>query len=323
MNLTVTPERQQIGAAIDSLVARHLPIESSSARGSAPTPLDYETWTACAEAGWFGLGLDAAIGGSGLGAAEETILFRRVGRHLVPGPLLGTVLGAHVAVASGETALATALVAGERRCAIAVGDLAIDAEAGELLVRLGENHAQIVADATLEPQEGVDVSAATTRVSGGRVVAGCPGSPINARAQLLVASTALGVIDAVSAMSVGYARDRVQFGVPIGSFQAVKHRCADMAVAAYAVEALVAFAAHHVDSADPAAAFQCAAAHLLAISSVRRSVADNIQNHGAIGFTMEHDAHLFLRRAHVLEHILGPMRNTIRAVLAPERHEFS
>jgi alkylation response protein AidB-like acyl-CoA dehydrogenase len=77
-----------------------------------------------------------------------------------------------------------------------------------------------------------------------------------------------------------------------------------------------------IDAGAPDGPFHAATAYVLATNGAKVSTADNIQNHGGIGFTWEHDAHLFLKRAFVLERLFGPQRNTYAAVLAPARHEF-
>ena len=123
-------------------------------------------------------------------------------------------------------------------------------------------------------------------------------------------------------MSAGYARTRLQFGKPIGAFQAVKHRCADMAIAAYATVGQVHLAALYVDSGHQDAAFHASAAYVLAAKGASRSTEDNVQNHGGIGFTWEHDAHLYLKRVIVLENLFGPLRTAYASILATARHEF-
>jgi len=143
------------------------------------------------------------------------------------------------------------------------------------------------------------------------------------RARVLVAAEQLGIIEAVRDMSAAYAQVRTQFGKPIGSFQAVKHRCADMAVAAYATIGEVFQAALLVDAGTEDAGFHAATAYVLATNGAKVSTADNIQNHGGIGFTWEQDSHLFLKRALLLEHILGEQRRAYDAILAPKRHEFT
>jgi alkylation response protein AidB-like acyl-CoA dehydrogenase len=325
MNLALSEDQQAIERAIDRLMADRFPRSTIRRLGTASggkIPND-SVWSECAQAGWLGLGLPAELGGAGLGAAEEVLLFRRIGRNLVPGPLLGTVIAGHLAAICSADDLAAELASGERRCGVAVGDIGLDAEVGQLVVSLDGHSAVLCTVRAATATAGVDPAVATCRL----VLSDCvlrTGDPlVLARARLLVAAAALGVLDAVCDMSATYARQRVQFGVPIGTFQAVKHRCADMAVAAYATAALVNFSARRLDASEPDASFQAACAHLVATASASRAAADNIQNHGAIGFTMEHDAHLFLRRAHTLGHTLGDIRLTAADILEPERHEFA
>jgi alkylation response protein AidB-like acyl-CoA dehydrogenase len=107
-------------------------------------------------------------------------------------------------------------------------------------------------------------------------------------------------------MTVEYAKDREQFGVPIGSFQAVKHRLADVAVQVDAARELVLYAADVVDGGDPAELPALVAATKAAVSDAYvRAGAEAIQLHGGIGFTWEHDAHLFYKRALVSARLLG------------------
>jgi alkylation response protein AidB-like acyl-CoA dehydrogenase len=124
-------------------------------------------------------------------------------------------------------------------------------------------------------------------------------------------------------MSASYAQIREQFGKPIGSFQAVKHRCADMAIIAYAIQSQLFMASVRLDAGLPDASFHSAAAHVLAVNGAKQSTADNIQNHGGIGITAEHNAHLYLKRAFLLEHILGSRQESFAALMAPARHEFN
>jgi alkylation response protein AidB-like acyl-CoA dehydrogenase len=124
-----------------------------------------------------------------------------------------------------------------------------------------------------------------------------------------------GLAEQVRDASAAYAKVRVQFGRPIGSFQAVKHRCADMALRAEAAWAQTEVAALRFAAPGAAAAFDVAAAKVVAVDAAIRNARDNIQNHGGIGFTAEHPAHLFLKRAHVLEQQLGATRAHLRTVL--------
>jgi alkylation response protein AidB-like acyl-CoA dehydrogenase len=138
---------------------------------------------------------------------------------------------------------------------------------------------------------------------------------LHRQAQLLVAAQLLGMAEASRDMAVDYAQVRMQFGQPIGAFQAVKHRCANMAIGAEALRAQLVLAAIAERDGWPDAAFQVDACRLLAARCALANAGANIQMHGGIGFTAECDAHLFLLRAHLLEHLGGPVR-TLRERLA-------
>jgi alkylation response protein AidB-like acyl-CoA dehydrogenase len=117
-------------------------------------------------------------------------------------------------------------------------------------------------------------------------------------------------------MAVEYAKARQQFGKPIGSFQAIKHLCADMAIRAEAAACQVIFAALVQAEGHAGVDFHSVAAKLVAVEAALQNAAQNIQIHGAIGFTAEADAHLFIKRAHVLEQLWGDTRQQRRLMLA-------
>jgi alkylation response protein AidB-like acyl-CoA dehydrogenase len=106
-------------------------------------------------------------------------------------------------------------------------------------------------------------------------------------------------------MSAGYARTRFQFGRPIGSFQAVKHKCADMLVRVELAEASAREAARLADEGDTGFPVAAAAAHICCSQAYMFAAAENIQVHGGIGFTWEHPAHLYFRRAKSSELLFG------------------
>jgi alkylation response protein AidB-like acyl-CoA dehydrogenase len=117
------------------------------------------------------------------------------------------------------------------------------------------------------------------------------------RAVAAVCAEMLGAADVVLAMTVQYAKDRVQFGRPIGSFQAVKHRCADMLVDVEGMRSAAYYAAWAVGAGDPDASSAASAAKVWCSDAARRVMASGLQVHGGIGFTWEHDLHLFLKRS--------------------------
>ena len=144
---------------------------------------------------------------------------------------------------------------------------------------------------------------------------------VASKAHVLIASSLAGIARATTEQSVSYGKDREQFGQPIGGFQAVKHRCADMSVRADAALNQSRFAALAVRDGRGDAAFHAGAAHLVAINAALANTHWNIQNHGGIGFTWEHTAHRFLTRARVWSQLAGGLRGAEAATLeaaAPE-----
>ena len=123
------------------------------------------------------------------------------------------------------------------------------------------------------------------------------------------------IAEATRDMSSEYAKIRVQFGPPIGVNQAIKHACADMALRAEAASAQLLFAALSVDEGRSDAAFQVAAARIVATDAAVENATRTIQVHGGMGYTFEHDAHLFLKRARVLDRVLGDSRSQMAALI--------
>jgi alkylation response protein AidB-like acyl-CoA dehydrogenase len=190
------------------------------------------------------------------------------------------------------------------------------------VVRIEPTGAELLEAGEVSWVRGVDPGVRFGRVTtAGSVVRVESGAPMD-RARVLVAAELLGIIEAVRDMSAAYAQTRTQFDKPIGTYQAVKHRCADMAVAAYALTGELYQAALLVEAGADDASFHAAAAFILACEGARTSVDDNVQNHGGIGFTWEQDSHLFLKRAFLLERLLGAQRLAYRTILEPERHVF-
>jgi alkylation response protein AidB-like acyl-CoA dehydrogenase len=138
-------------------------------------------------------------------------------------------------------------------------------------------------------------------------------------ATVLAAAEAVGVAERTLEASVAYAKVRQQFGKPIGSFQAVKHRCADMAVRAEVARSVTTYASVAIRDAEPGAERYARVAKTLATSAAIANASDNVQNHGGMGYTWEADAHLFLKRAWLLEHTFGTRAAHLDALAAPWR----
>ena len=302
-------------------------------------------WGELAELGWLGLAVSPEHGGQGYGLAELVVVLEELGRVCAPGPILSTVIAAAAIDRWGRNPeLARALAAGGAAGGFAAeADLEVsDSGAGRrvagvaravwggavadrflLPVVVGDGHdGQLVGDvawciadrADVEVRElpGFDATSrlAEVRLDGVVVDADRWLAPAGAAdpvrlAEVLCGAMAVGLADWCVTTAAEYAQVRVQFGRPIGQFQAVKHRCADMLVALEAARAAVWDAARVFDDADePGRALAQAAAAALAPEAGFRCAKDCIQVLGGIGYTWEHDAHLYLKRATALRCLL-------------------
>lgn len=320
------PDDDQL--ALVSAAADVLTKELPALRESASSPLALAR--NCAALGWFGLGVPEADGGVGATLVDEVLLFREIGRHLAPGPLLSTLLGARVALAAGETALAESIMSGarlvstaERAAAPLIADAGdrwrvFDAPGTDLALVLAPGVARLVSLGDVEPLRCIDESTALAAVEldAADAVASAPVSePILHLGWVLLAAMLTGITEATRDMSVAYLKDREQFGKPIGTFQSLKHRAADMAVDAEKSWSVTTYAALALHEHDHHAPLYCMSARVVAQRAAMASARANVQHHGAMGTTFEHDAHRFVKRAHVLDHLLGGTDAPLAAIL--------
>jgi alkylation response protein AidB-like acyl-CoA dehydrogenase len=280
--------------------------------------VDEDLWKAMAVQGWMGVEVPEAQGGLGLGSVEAAVLLGEVGRHLAPAPFLSSLLavGALARAAASGVAWAApwveALVGGEATGAVIWDPRApvlYAPSAAVLVACVNENDgtpvlvgAEVPPDRRAPRQPAmdltrelgwVDVDALPTVRLGGAEAAGT----MMDRGAVGHAAEMLGGASRALELAVEHAKDRVQFGRPIGSFQAVKHRCADMLVDVEGMRSSVYHAAWCISADDPDAAVAASTAKVWCSDAGPRVMASCLQVHGGIGFTWEHDLHLFLKRA--------------------------
>ncbi|WP_328327810.1 MULTISPECIES: acyl-CoA dehydrogenase family protein [unclassified Streptomyces] len=244
--------------------------------------IDRALWRELGDAGLFSLRLPEADGGVGLGLPEAVLVFEEAGRALLPGPLVATHLAAGT-VPGADTG----------RTVVAASD-------GALVEWLAEAD-EVVGDAAdARPVRSVDPLTPLHRVSGDR------GHPGRSAAALLTAALQLGSAARTTELAVQYAKEREQFGRPIGGFQAVKHLCARMLVrtelarvAVYAAAVTAEAGGDGTGGGGGAPDTGVAGAKLLADDAAVRNARDCVQVHGGMGFTWESDVHLHLKRAWV------------------------
>jgi len=267
---------------------------------------DADLWKAMVDQGWLGVELAEGDGGLGLGAVETAVLLEELGRAVAPVPYLQSVLALGALARAGRSDWVERLVGGD-----AVGCVVWRPDAPVIAGPLADV-AVVVAGSALvaidlegrrpDRQPAMDL----TRPLGWLTVDPAQGEVIGDAAAIEAlldrgavghSAELLGAAQRVLDMSVAYAKDREQFGRPIGSFQAVKHRCADMLVDVEGMRSAVYWAAWCVGAGHLDASVAASTAKVWCADAGTRVMASGLQVHGGIGFTWEHDLHLYLKRA--------------------------
>jgi alkylation response protein AidB-like acyl-CoA dehydrogenase len=283
---------------------------------------DATLWAELRELGWPGIAIAEEHDGQGLGQVELSILCEELGRSLAPVPFLPTVMAATViqqdgsaeqrerwlpALASGETIGAL----GELRDGVA--ELVIGGgDAGVFVLVEDDGSGRIIGadEADVTPVQSIDPTRSTARVELDPAHAGetigdgsaCAGL---GRALVSVSSELVGVCERALQMTVDYVKDRKQFGVPVGSYQAVSHRCAQMLLETEKARSTAGFAAWTAEAEPESLAEAAAMAKASASGAGREVTASAIQMHGGIGFTWEADVHWLYKRAQLDAALLG------------------
>ncbi|HEY1831535.1 MAG TPA: acyl-CoA dehydrogenase family protein [Acidimicrobiales bacterium] len=301
------------------------------AAADAPSGFDRDAWAGMAGQGWLALEVPEEEGGLGLGMVEAAVLCEEIGRHLAPVPFLSSLLT--LGALSGPSARAIEATATWRDGLAEgslVGCIAIVTEPGKLTTegsgqvrltgRVGPTvfapSADVAVIATPEALYAVDLVAVgrppalsamdRTRELGrlefdgtsALVIGDAAASALLLdRAATAISAEMLGAAATVLDMAVGYAKDRVQFGKPIGSFQAVKHMLADVLVDVEGMRSSVYYAAWCSAADDGERSLAASMAKSWCSDASRRVMGTGLQVHGGIGFTWEHDMHLYVKRA--------------------------
>ncbi len=345
MALALTPEHLELAAAVRGWSGRHCPsaviraAADSTDAGAASYAADLAP--ALADQGLFGLHVPESDGGQGFGLPELAIATEELGRVLLPGAFVPTVLASAVLAAAGGPAaeLVPKLADGSITGAVALsrglagdspargdgGALVVSGATGPVLagamaqvviaaVDVGGEEAWVVLDSSdleITELDGVDLTRQLARlaadhldVPADRVLRGLERASVLSLAAIIFGAEACGIADWAGRTASDYAKLRHQFGRPIGQFQAVKHRCARMLTLAEQAVAAVWDAARTQAGSERELAASVAAA--VALDAAVDTANDCVQTLGGIGYTWEHDAHLYYRRALSVRALLGP-----------------
>jgi alkylation response protein AidB-like acyl-CoA dehydrogenase len=323
MFFALTEDQREFDAAVRGYLAERFALEAVRAvfEDASGDGHPVSLWTAAGEQGWLAVTVPEEYDGLGLGLVEAQVIARALGAGAAPGPWRGTVLAAEAVRLAGSQEQRSAwlprLAVGEAVGAFAARGTApgtlLGVEYGALadvVVARSQDGLGLVEGATAAPQGSYD---GTTRLAALQAGAGepLPGATADvvaaliARAAVLVAADLVGIAREALSRTVAYDREREQFGVPIGSFQVIKHALADLHVGVTMAEHAVLYAAHAVDVGLPGAELAVAVAKAKASDIGVQATAAMIQYHGGIGYTWEHEAHLFYKRAKRLAGQLG------------------
>jgi alkylation response protein AidB-like acyl-CoA dehydrogenase len=293
MGLARTEEQEELGRTVRALLAKRSDSTAVRAACDAPEGYDTDLWKAlCEQVGVAALAIPEEYDGFGASVAETAVVLEELGANLAPNPLLASTLAAVEALLHGSEGVRA-----------------------DLLPRLaaGEVVPFVLGTVVLEPDGHVGTMDQTMRI-------GIAETPVEIQPDVRAISVAMtsalqvGAMQRALDMTVAYSRERVQFGRPIGSFQALKHRMADMLVLVEASRSASrgATAAAAAYLADPSGANRSRLTRLSAVAGAYCSdaldhvAAETVQLHGGIAITWEHDAQLVFKRAHALSQLNGP-----------------
>ncbi len=298
--------RQTVAALVD----KHAGPEAVRRAMESDRGYDAHLWTMlCEQVGAAALVVPEEMGGAGGELADAAAVLEELGRNLVPTPLLPTTLAELGLLAAGDpdTETLEQLAAGELIGTVAVDrDYVVNGDIADVVLGIEDGRVVRWTDVTVAPLTPLDPTRRLARITpGGSTVVG-PDPGLADIAAVLLAAEQIGAAARCLDLTVEYTKQRVQFGRPIGSFQALKHRMADLYVAVQSARAVVGDA---VAELTPVSA---ALARLAASEAFCTVAGEAIQLHGGIAITWEHDMHLYFKRAHSSAQLLGPPRDQVR-----------
>ncbi|MGB3334563.1 MAG: acyl-CoA dehydrogenase [Mycobacterium sp.] len=345
MPIAITSEHQDLADSVRSFVTRAVPAEMLHAAMDTPIQNPPPYWRAAAEQGLAGVHLAEDAGGQGFGILELAVVLAEFGYGAVPGPFVPSAIASALIAANNPAAAElSGLAGGEVIASYTINPGLTGTSAGSGLVIGGEARAVAAAaqasllvlpvavdgaevwvvlraeQLEIEPVTSVDplrpiahVRANGVEVDDTAILRDLSSARAHALITTLLSAEAVGVARWATDTAADYAKIREQFGRPIGQFQAIKHKCAEMIADTERATAAVWDAARAIDEADEngwdaagsAVQFATAVAATLAPSAAQHCTQDCIQVHGGIGFTWEHDAGVYYRRALILAASFG------------------
>ena len=312
--MTTNDERQMLRQTVAALVDKHAGPEAVRRAMDSERGYDESLWnTLCEQVGAAALVVPDELGGAGGELADAAVVLEELGRGLVPTPLFGTTLAefALMAATSPDTDTLEQLASGERIGTVVFDpDYVVNGDVADVVLAVRDGTVVRWTDVTTGHLTPLDPTRRLARLDPRGVSVIGPDPGLADIAAVLLAAEQVGAAARCLELTVEYTKQRVQFGRPIGSFQALKHRMADLYVAVQSARAVVGDATANL---TPVTA---ALARLAASDTFCTVAGEAIQLHGGIAITWEHDMHLYFKRAHSSAQLFGPPRDQLRRLEA-------
>ncbi len=308
MDFDLTDDQKEIKRVAKELLAARSSFAKVREAAEA-AEYDGALWQELRELGWPGIAVAEEYGGQGLGAVELAVLLEELGYACAATPYLSTAVAAAVIQSAGtpeqQARWLPELASGESTGAIGTADLMADGVGAAVAVVIDGADAYLVESPQAEALITIDSTRRYATVTG-------DGEPLGAHAaariHAAIAAEVVGISQRALDMTLEYVKDRKQFGVPVGSFQAVSHRCAQMLLHTESARSTAYYAAWAADADPDRLAEGSALAAAAAADGGREVTASAIQAHGGIGFTWEADVHWLYKRAQLDTAMLGGAR---------------
>jgi alkylation response protein AidB-like acyl-CoA dehydrogenase len=308
----MSEERELLRETVATLVDKHAGPEAVRAAMDSERGYDESLWKLlCEQVGAAALVVPEDLGGAGGELADAAVVLEELAKALVPTPLLGTTLAELALLAAGVHEPLEGLAEGTSIGAVVFDpEFVVNGDIADVVIAADGENLTRWDSFTAQAKPTMDLTRRLSAVTPGDTTALGADPGMADTAALLVAAEQVGAASRALDLTVAYTKDRVQFGRPIGSFQALKHRMADLYVRVSATRAVVNDAI-----AEPSSS-AAALARFMASETLSTVTAEAIQLHGGIAITWEHDIQLYFKRAHGSAQLLGPPREHLRRLEA-------
>jgi alkylation response protein AidB-like acyl-CoA dehydrogenase len=306
----VSDERELLRETVAALVAKHASPAAVREAMQSDRGYDESLWRLlCEQVGAAALVVPEEFGGAGGTLGDAAVVLEELGKGLVPSPLLGSTL-TELALLAADDPDAEAL--GSLAEGSAIGavvfdrDYVINGDIADIVIEAADGKLECWTEFSADSITPMDPTRRLARITPQTTASLGTDPGLADAAAILLAAEQVGAATRCLELTVDYTKERQQFGRAIGSFQALKHRMADLYVAVQAARAVV------NEAADAPSATSAALARVAASEAFSRVAAEGIQLHGGIAITWEHDMQLYFKRAHGSSQLLGPPRDHLR-----------